>query len=133
MPRRSTSGDTVALECARVSRAFASILSAAMASLLLHYAARLAAASVTKSPGDRAAAVAALEHEREAALASLRISIRQQRKEAIEGARKALTHDRFRVSFRTGRRTPFAHSGEQASPVRPSARLRARRRPTPRS
>lgn len=132
MPRGSRTGDTVALECARVSRAFASILSAAMASLLLHYAVRLAAAYAAMKPRDVAAAVAALEHEREAALASLRISIRQQWKEAIERARKALRHDRFRISLRTGRRAPFAYLSEHAPPTHPSARLPAWRRPSPR-
>jgi hypothetical protein len=131
MPRRSRSGDSIALECARVSRAFASILSAAMAGLLLHYAVRLAAAYATMKPRDVAAAVAALEHEREAALAALRNSIRQQRKDAMERARRSLTRNRG-ILFRTGRRAPFAHLSEQASPVRPSTRFHARRRPLPR-
>ncbi|MEA2951910.1 MAG: hypothetical protein QOJ96_1430 [Alphaproteobacteria bacterium] len=132
MPRKPSSGDTVALECARVSRAFASILSAAMASLLLHYAVRLAAAYATMRSGDRVAAVVALEQEREAALASLRISIRRQRKDAIERARKALRHDRFRISLHTGRRAPFPYLSEPMPPTHPSARLPAWRRPSPR-
>jgi hypothetical protein len=118
MPRRSAGGDAVATECARVSRAFESMLGAATANLLLHYAARLAAASATKSPSERAAAIAALEQERAAALAALRASIRQQRKEAIERARKAPTHDRFRVSVPAPRQKPLARSSERRLPRR---------------
>jgi hypothetical protein len=125
------SGDAAAVECARVSRAFASILSVATASLLLHYAARLAAASATKSPGERGAAIAALEQEREAALAALRASIRQQRKEAMDRARKALTNHRFRLSFPTAQRSPFAQPREHDPPVPPSRCRRPRRLPTP--
>jgi hypothetical protein len=117
------------MECARVSRAFESILSAATANLLLHYTARLAAAMATKSPGERAAAIAALEHERDAALAGLRASIREQRKEAIERARKALTLDRFQVSFRTDRQKPLARPPRRLRPVRGPLRARRRRLP----
>jgi hypothetical protein len=132
MPRRLVGGDAVGIERARLSRAFAVILGAATASLLLHYAARLAAAAATKGPGTRAAAIAALEQERDTALAVLRASIRQQRKEAIERARKALTHDRFRVSFPTDRQSPLVRSREQVVPVlRPSRPRRARRGPIP--
>jgi hypothetical protein len=126
LPRMQASGGAAAVECARVSRAFASILSVATASLLLHYAARLAAASATKNPGERAAAIAALEREREAALAALRASIRQQRKEAMDRARKTLTNHRFRLSFPTGRQPPFAQLREHGFPFRP---LRHRRLP----
>jgi hypothetical protein len=97
-----------------------------MASLLLHFAARLAAASATKNPGERTAAIAALEREREAALAALRASIRQQRKEAMTQARKALTSHRFRLSFPVGRRRPFAQSLEQPPPASPSRCSRLR-------
>jgi hypothetical protein len=132
MPRRSDRGDAVAMECARVSRAFESILSAAMASLVLYYTARLAAASATKSPGERAAAIAALEQEREAALSALRASVHQQRKQAIDRARAALARPRFRVVYPADRQGPPVRSREQTLPVRrPSRPRRARRGPIP--
>jgi hypothetical protein len=106
------------------------MLSAATASLLLHFAARIAAASATTSPGQRAAAVAALEREREAALAALRASTREQRKEAMDRARKALTNHRFRLWFPTAQRPPFAYPREHAGPVFALGRRRPRRLPT---
>jgi hypothetical protein len=131
LPRKPAGSDAVALECARISRAFASILSAATASLLLHFAARIAAAAATKSPGERAAAIAALEREREAALAALRASIRQQRKEAMIQARKSLTGHRFRLRFPVGRGRPFAQPREQPPPAPPSRCRRLRQPPMP--
>jgi hypothetical protein len=128
---RSATRDVFGIECARLSRAFEAMLSAAMANLLLHYGARLAAASVTIGPGGRVAAIAALEQERNAALAALRAYIRQERKEAIERARNALTHDRFHVSIPADRRSPLVRSREQVSPVgRPLPVRRVRRAPT---
>jgi hypothetical protein len=131
LPRKPAGNNAVALQCARVSRAFAFILSAATASLLLHFAARIAAAWATKNPGERAAAIAALEREREAALGALRASIRQQRKEAMTRARKALTSHRFRLSLPVGRRRPFAQPREQPPPVPASRCRRLRQPPTP--
>src|ERR1700710_1802731 len=96
--RRSAARDAIGIECARLWRAFAVILDAATANLLLHYAARLAAASATSHPSGRMAAIAALEQERNAALAALKASLRQHRKDAIDRARQLLLHHvRFRV------------------------------------
>jgi hypothetical protein len=133
MPRmRPAARDSIAVECARLVRAFEAILSAATASLLLHYAARLAAAAVTKGPGERAAALAALERERDAALAALQAAIHQQRKEAIERARRALAHPHFRAAFAADRQNPPFPSREQVSPVRRPLRVRRlRHAPTP--
>jgi hypothetical protein len=121
---RSAARDGVGIECARLSRAFAVILGAATASLLLHYAARLAAAAATKGPGERAAAIAALEQERDAAVAALQASIRQQRREAIERARAALARPRFRIAFPADRQSPSVRSREQVVPVRRPSRPR---------
>jgi hypothetical protein len=118
----------IGIECARLFRAFAVMLGAATASLLLHYAARLAAVSATKAPGERAAAIAALEQERDAAVAALQASIRQQRKEAIDRARSALDRPRFRIAYPADRRSPPVRSHEQVSPVRRPLRPRRSRR-----
>jgi hypothetical protein len=131
MPRtRLAARDATGIECARLARAFAVILGAATTSLLLHYAARLAAASATKGPGERAAAIAALEQERDSAIAALQASIRQQRKQAIERARAALARPRFRIALPADRQSPLVRSREQVMPVRrPSGPRRARRGP----
>jgi hypothetical protein len=125
---RPAARDAIGIECARLSRAFAVILGAATASLLLHYAVRLAAASATKGPGERAAAIAALEQEREAAVTALQASIRQQRREPIERARAALARPRFRVAFPADRQSPLVQSREQVMPVRRPSRPRRVRR-----
>jgi hypothetical protein len=118
MPRTGPAArDAIGIECARLSRAFAVILGAATASLLLHYAVRFAAASATKGPGGRAAAIAALEQERDAAIAALQASIRQQRREAIERARTALARPRFRIVYPADRQSPPVRSREQVMPV----------------
>jgi hypothetical protein len=96
---RSAARDVIGIECARLWRAFAVILDAATANLLLHYAARLAAASATSHPSGRAAAIAALEQERNAALAALQACIRQQRKDAIDRARRLQVRARFHAVF----------------------------------
>jgi hypothetical protein len=133
LPRtRSTARDAIGIECARLSRAFAVILGAATASLLLHYAVHLAAAAATKAPGERTAAIAALEQERDAAVAALQVSIRQQRREAIERARAALACPRFRIALSADRQSPLVRSREQVMPVRrPSRPRRVRRGPVP--
>jgi hypothetical protein len=129
MPRmRPVARDAVGIECARLSRAFAVILGAATGSLLLHYAARLAAAAATKAPGERAAAIAALEQERDAAVVALQASIRRQRKAAIDGARSALARTRFRIAYPADRQSPLVRSPEQVLPVRRSLRVRRVRR-----
>jgi hypothetical protein len=125
---RSAARDVIGIECARLFRAFAVILGAATASLLLHYAVRLAAASATKGSGERAAAIAALERERDAAIAALQASIRQQRREAIERARSALARPRFRIAFPADRQSPLVRSREQVMPVRRLSRPRRVRR-----
>jgi hypothetical protein len=129
---RSAARDIIAVECARIARAFEVILAAATTSLLLHYAARLAAAAAAKSPVERAAAIAALEQERDAAVAVLRATIRQQRREAIERARAALARPRFRIAFPADRQSPLVRSREQVMPVRRLSRpRRVRRGPIP--
>jgi hypothetical protein len=128
MPRMRRAGDAVGIECARLFRAFAVILGAATASLLLHYAARLTAAAVTRAPSERAAAIAALEQERDAAVAALQASILQQRKEAIDRARRALVRYRFRIAYPADRQSPPVRSSERVLPVRRSLRVRRVRR-----
>jgi hypothetical protein len=129
---RPAARDAIGIECARLSRAFAVILGAATAGLVLHYAARLAAVSATKQPSERVAAIAALEQERDAAVAALRVSIRQQRREAIERARAALARPRFHIALPADRQSPPARSREQVMPVRrPSCPRRVRRGPIP--
>jgi hypothetical protein len=121
MPRRrSAARDAIGIECARLWRAFAVILGAATASLLLQYAARLAAASATSHPNAGAAAIAALEQERNAALAALQASIRQQRKDAIDRARRLQVRARFCVEIPVEPPRPFVRTGERMSPVRRS-------------
>jgi hypothetical protein len=133
MPRtRAGTRDAIGIECARLFRVFAVMLGAATANLLLHYAARLAAASATKGPGERAAAIAALEQERDAAVAALQASIRQQRKHAIERARSALSRPRFRIGYPVDRQSPPVRLHEQVSPIRRPLRVRrVRRAPIP--
>jgi hypothetical protein len=133
MPRkRSAVRDIIAVECARIARAFEGILAAATTSLLLHYAARLAAVAATKAPSERAAAIAALEQERDTALAALQASTRQQRRQAIDQARAALARPRFRIVYPADRQSPLVRSREQVMPVRrPSRPRRVRRGPIP--
>lgn len=129
MPRMgSASRDIVAVECARIVRAFEGILASATTSLLLHYVARLAAAAATKGPGERAAAIAALEQERDAAVAALQASIHQQRREAIARARRALARPRFRIALPADWQSPPVRSREQAVPVPRASRPRRMRR-----
>jgi hypothetical protein len=131
MPRRrSAARDAIGIECARLWRAFAVILDAATASLLLQYAARLAAASATSHPSGRVAAIAALEQERDAALAALKASLRQQRKDAIDRARRLQGRAHFHAIFSAGRPSRIDVPQLHAPSVRrPLNRSRIRRVP----
>jgi hypothetical protein len=112
--RRMRSSDEAAIACARIARAFQSELSAAMASLHLHYAARISGLLLTKR-GDLGTAIAALQQERDAAIARLQDTIRQRKANAMQAARRAMRR-RFRVA------APCVLAG-QSGPLRPG-RLR---------
>lgn len=113
--RRMRSSDEAAIACARIARAFQTELSAAMASLHLHYAARISGLRLTKR-GDLGAAIAALHRERDAAIARLQDTIRQRKANAMQAARRALRR-RFRVA------APNALAEQGLRPLRPG-RLR---------
>lgn len=100
------SDETVVLRT-RIMRAFDALLNAALARLRLHYAARISGL-LLGGRLDRAAAVAALTNERDAALVELEHSIRESRRRALMAVRKR----RYRV-----RSEPVALEG----PRRPQA------------
>jgi hypothetical protein len=81
--------DGRAVAWARIGLAFESLLSAAMAQLYLHYAARIGALTVCRR-GDQAAAIAALRQEREAALARLQSDMTQEKETAMRTARETM-------------------------------------------
>jgi len=89
------------------------MLAAAIAQLLLHYACRMGALALClKHPG-QAAALAALRHERDAAVAALRVSIRVQRRKAMAAAR-ARRRQRYRAAAHIIR-PPLRPSAPQAA------------------
>jgi hypothetical protein len=90
-------GDASAATRARIAQAFDDLLSAAMARLRLHYAARIAGLMVT-GRGDQQAAVAALLSERDAALEELRREILESRRKALRAARRPRLR-RYRAAF----------------------------------
>lgn len=108
--RRISSSDEAAIACARLARAFQSELSAAMAALHSHYAARISGLLLTGC-GDQSAAIAALQQERDVAVARLQDTARQRKANAMQAARRAIRR-RFRVA------TPRVLA-EQGGPLRP--------------
>jgi hypothetical protein len=104
-------GDGVAVERARIARAFHGMLSAAMARLSLHYAARIAGLLLT-ARADSAAAVAALLAERHTALGQLRLAILEDRRAALRAIRRRERGSRY------GRPTPWfgAHRPAASGP-----------------
>lgn len=102
--------DERAVTCARIARGFHALMTSALASLRLHYAARIAALMLVRR-GDPSAALAALELERDAALFRLREAIRQEKEAAIRQTRAnrrrrpyhAAISRRFRAALAAGR------------------------------
>jgi hypothetical protein len=90
--------DESAVTCARIARAFDSLLSASMARLRLHYAARISAL-VLAGRGEQTAAVAALASEHDAALEQLRHASHDRRREALRFARRRSRQKRMGVVF----------------------------------
>jgi hypothetical protein len=124
-PRSNSSiSDEIGVECARLSRAFADILSAALSGILIHYAVRLAAVAITNREC-RVAAIAALRQERDAAIDRLRMHVQQQRREALTRALSRRRRGRFRLSASRVRsfprvpvRSPFISRRAQTFPIR---------------
>jgi hypothetical protein len=90
--------DDAAVLRARIMRAFDALLNAALARLRLYYAARISGL-LLMARSDRAAAVAALINERDAALAELERSIRESRRRALMAARRVVRQRRYHVRF----------------------------------
>lgn len=101
--------DEVAVDRARVARAFDVLMNAAMARLRLHYAARIGGLLLL-GRADQSAAVAALLNERDTALARLQNSIGESRKEAMRAARRTPRRKRY----------DRASSAPQPGPRRPA-------------
>jgi hypothetical protein len=102
-------GDDTAIAHARIVRAYESLLSAALAWLRLHYAARLSGLLLV-ARGDASAAVAALLSERDTALEQLRQAILDDRRAAMLAARRP----------RRARRAALPKAGCPSRPARPS-------------
>ncbi len=108
-------GDAGAATRAPIAQAFDDLLSAAMARLRLHYAARIAGLMLG-ARGDQQAAVAALISERDAALEELRREILESRRKALRAARRPRRR-RYRAAFGRlqieGRRRPTRPGGRR--------------------
>src|SRR5262249_17438850 len=85
---RRARSDAVAIACARVSRGYTALLRAALGHLRSIYAARFAALLVARR-GDTAAALAALERERDDALRHLAERLVLDRQRAVDDVRRA--------------------------------------------
>jgi hypothetical protein len=104
-------GDGVAVERARVARAYHGLLSAAMARLSLHYAARIAGLLLA-ARADSGVAVAALMAERDTALDQLRRAILDDRRAALRAVQRRERVGRYhRPTPRTCAYRPAAASG----------------------
>jgi len=117
--------DESAVACARIARAFDSLLNAAMARLRLHYATRISGLLLL-SPRDQAAAVAALMNERDAALEILRREFTERRREALRIARRQRRRRRYSVAIepvRPDRPKRPARAGRVRQPVRVLPRM----------
>jgi hypothetical protein len=90
---------------ARIMAAYGGILDAALGQLGLHYAARIAALAVCRR-GDNAAALAALQAERDTAIERVREAVRQEREAALRAAEPGNFHRRFRFSGKFQPRLP---------------------------
>jgi hypothetical protein len=108
-------GDDSAIVCARIMRAFDSLLGAAMARLRLHYAARIGALWLVARV-DQSAAMAALTNERDTALNQLRQTILADRRAALQAARRRARQKRYRVG------SSPAKPGACLGPARPGGR-----------
>jgi hypothetical protein len=92
--------DDTAILRARIARAFDALLNAALARLRLYYAARISGLMLV-ARSDRAAAVAALTNERDAALAELGRSIGESRRRAPIAARRMVRKRRYRIGLKS--------------------------------
>ncbi|WP_157223478.1 hypothetical protein [Rhodovulum sp. PH10] len=113
-------GEAVAVECTHIAAAFEAMLGAALAQLMLQFAARLAAVELDMPRELQVSALAALRQERDAALAILRATIRA-------GKRAALAAAMMRARGRPKCSEPPVGRTSQPRSRRPSCALTSRR------
>ena len=104
------------MECARIARAFAGVMNAAIAQLLQHYGVRLAALALCRR-GDTVASLTALRAERDAAIARMRSVIRLERRAALAEARRRARLRRLFTS-RAGASHPSPPHPKPSRPAR---------------